>query len=114
MVVAVPLGWNRIGTAPEVDDVAIFGLCESRLKRFPTGDVCINAVPSIDAAQGRIRKVPLARIEAISLIDKTGRVFASTRLANEDRLTAVAVAGPLIQNCTPGLSQGHDYEKEAV
>src|SRR6185437_5112083 len=32
MVMAVPLGWNRIGTAPEVNDVAFLGLCEGRLK----------------------------------------------------------------------------------
>ena len=50
MVVAVPLGWNRIGTAPEVDDVACFGPCQSRLKRFPTGNVRIDAIPGIDAA----------------------------------------------------------------
>ena len=32
MVMAVPLGWNRFGTAPEVNNVAFFGLCEGRLK----------------------------------------------------------------------------------
>lgn len=95
-VMAVPFGWDRFGAAPKIHDVAFFGLCERRLKRFPTGHVRIHAVPGIDAAQGRVRKVPLPSIEAISLVDKAGRVFTSTRFANEDCLTAIAVAGPLV------------------
>jgi hypothetical protein len=76
--------------------------------------VLINCVARIHSAQRGIRKVPLPRVKAVSLVDEPCFVEPLIRLFGEDRLPAICIAGPLIDCQNPRLWQAHHYEKEAV
>jgi hypothetical protein len=72
MVAPVPLGWDGICAAPDIDRVSLFGPGQGGLKRSPAGYVLVDAVTGIDSPQRRIWERPLSGIEAIALIDKRG------------------------------------------
>src|SRR5882724_4538498 len=96
----VPFRWNSFCAPPNVDQIGFFRVGESRLKRLPARNVGIDAVTGIHAAQWRIWKVPLLRIHAVSLVDEQHLKITRSGLACEDRLPAVAVRQPFVQNQT--------------
>jgi hypothetical protein len=71
----VPL-FGNIGSATQNGvSIHLFGSTERRLKRLPPHDPLVNAVVRVCASKGRIRKRPLAGIEAVALVDEGGRVL---------------------------------------
>jgi len=96
-IAAIPFRGNGFGDRPEGSLAECFQAAEPGFEAGPAGDMGVHAVAGVDAAQRRIGKVPCAAVEAEALIDEQGLVFAFAGPALEDRLAAVAVAGPLVE-----------------
>ena len=95
----VPLWRNVRGDAPNLIDIHFFRACEGRLERIPACHMLVDTVAGVHAAQRRIRKIPLAGIEAIPLVDERRFVSRSTfRLAAEYCLTPICIARPFIEH----------------
>src|SRR5215472_9788893 len=67
------------------------------LKRFPSGHMHVDIIPIVDAVQCEVRKGPLTRIEAVSLVYKTDVIFPVSWISPEDGLTAIGVSQPLVE-----------------
>lgn len=93
----VPLCRDFCGNAPNQIDVHLFSACECRLERIPTLDVLIYRVPRVHSPERRVGKAPLARIEAIALIDENCFIAEARRFLREYHLPAVCIARPFVQ-----------------
>ena len=77
----------------------MLGPRECPLERLPSDDVLIYSLPGIHSPQWRIRETPIASIEAEALVYERRCIsLAWCRLALENGLASVAVAGPLIKD----------------
>jgi hypothetical protein len=95
----VPLWRNFCGNAPNLIDIYFFSACESRLERIPARHMVVHTVPGVDTTQRRIRKIPLAGIETIPLVNERRLVCRSPlRLAAEYCLTPICIARPFIEH----------------
>src|ERR1051326_1432813 len=75
---------------------------EKRLEGIQSRHTGIHGGPGIKAAQRRIRKTPLVRVEAEALIHHRSDVVPRiTGRTVKHRLARVAVAGPFIKNQHP-------------
>ena len=71
---------------------------EPGLERAHPADRLVHVVPGVQPAQRRVRKRPLARVEAEALINHQRLVPRPAQLQKEDGLAAVRVASPLVEH----------------
>jgi hypothetical protein len=71
----VPFWRNFCGNAPNLIDIYFFSACESRLERIPACHMLVDTVAGVHAAQRKIRKIPLAGIETIPLVNENRLCF---------------------------------------
>lgn len=100
----IPLRRNFLRDVPDFGLVDLFDPGKSWFKCFPSGHSFVNGVAGKSSSELRVWKVPLAGIEAITLVNEDGAVVALFGLLNEHCLTAVAVACPLIEGKNPSNS----------
>src|SRR6202051_5082549 len=112
-VAVVPLWRNPRGLLAQhaLGDL-FFKAIEPGLERLHPGDTLVDAVARVQPAQRRVGKIPLSGIEAESEVDHhcritlrnitalrgTGRIRAIAGLAKKNRLPAIRVAGPLVED----------------
>jgi hypothetical protein len=101
----VPLWRNSASNSPDVIHTQPFSPRERRLEGIPASDVPVDTIPGVHSPQRRVRETPLARIEAISLVDESCGEASATLLASEHGLPAIRVASPLVE---------HDHSGEIV
>src|SRR5271166_3404194 len=94
---AIPLRRNLLRQRPHRALRKRLDPAQPRLKRLPPCDTRINIVAPEHPAQRRIRKTPLSRIEAISLVDKARRKLTLAAFLPERGLSPVGVACPLVE-----------------
>src|SRR5579859_7696629 len=97
----VPLRWNFLRDVPDCGLVYLFDPGKRWFKCFPSGHSFVNGVVGEGSPERRVLEIPLAGIEAVSLVNEDGAVVAFFRLFNKHCLTAVAVASPLIEGKHP-------------
>ena len=101
--VIVPFGRNLVGDLAQLRFAhALFDPRKPGLERIDARDMLIDAVARIEPAQRRIGKIPLAGIEAKSLVDHHGLIARAPRLDRKNGLPPVGVAGPLVEDQHPG------------
>src|SRR5258706_138097 len=98
----VPLRWNFLGDIPDLGLVYLFDPGKSRLKRLPTSYMLVNRVKGESCPEPQVRQIALVGIEAMYLVNEDGAVTVFLAVFNKYSLTAVAVAGPLIEGKHPG------------
>jgi len=85
-VAFVPLFRNLGSAAPNGVSIHLFGSTERPLKRLPPHHTLVNAVVAVCASKGRVRERPLARVEAVALVNEGCSLsLASWRFPTEDR-----------------------------
>src|SRR6185437_4035443 len=95
-VAAVPFRRNLFCNCPQPPRFKLLDPRQPGLEACPACHASVDLVPWEHSPQRRVRKVPLARVEAVSLVDEDRAIFALTRPSLEHRLPPVAVACPLI------------------
>src|SRR5579862_4417271 len=73
-IVVIPFGRDFLCEILQHAIGKVFRAANPRAERFHAGNAFVHAVAGVEAAQGRIGIVPLAGVEAESLIDHHGRV----------------------------------------
>src|SRR5882757_3839044 len=58
----------------------------------------IDFVVRVDSAHRVVGEIPFSGVEAVSLVDKSGGVFALTHFPPEGGLAAVGVASPFVED----------------
>jgi len=70
---------------------------QPRIKVIPRFDPFIDIIEPVHSPQRRVGETPLARIEAVSKINKRGFVFSLAYLFVEYNLPAIRIAGPFVE-----------------
>src|SRR5882724_2469762 len=94
----IPFRRNPLRATPEIEHRDLLCFCENRLEGFPTSNLPVDTVGGIDTAQCRIRKVPLAGVETISMINEQNSESPGLAASREDSLPAIGVGQPLVQH----------------
>src|SRR5260370_23549617 len=95
-IMLIPFLRNPVRASPNLVAVHRFRPTECWLKSVPASNHAVDAFSSISAPQGPVRKVPLARIEAETLVYKSCVHIRSTRTRTEHHLAPVTVDCPFI------------------
>jgi hypothetical protein len=98
----VPLFRDRGRTPPDGVRIHLFCSGQYRFECFPSRDTLVHTIVCVYASKGKVRKRPLAGVEAVALVDESSVVSAAAPgFAADDCLPSIAVASPLVQNKNP-------------
>src|SRR5271156_2817953 len=95
---AIPLWRNLSRQSPHYILFHLLNARKPRLERVPSTHALIHFISRIHAPQRIVRKRPLSRVEAISLIDECRRILPLPQFTPESRLPSVRIPGPLVHH----------------
>src|SRR5271166_1115762 len=108
----IPLAWDLVRNALQLPLGESLDPRKPWSEVIPRFDPLIDIIEPVHSPQRRVGETPLARIEAVSKVDKRCGVFPLAHLLVENNLSAISVAGPLVESeQTSKLSQVSDAPK---
>src|SRR5271157_3502654 len=110
---AIPLTWDLVRNAVQLTLGESLDPRQPRIKVAPRFDPLIDTIEPVHSPQRSVGETPLARIEAVSKINEFCVVFPLAHLLVEHDLSAIGIAGPLVEGKQTGkLSQVSDPPKQ--